>query len=136
MAKQVVESGIPGMHFYTLNLEKSAIKILEGLGLVSYDESQRILPWRPPTNQKRVKENVRPIFWANRPKSYLSRTMAWDDFANGRWGDSTSPAYGELNDYHLLFGQGSHPLDRKAMWGEQLEALEDVYAAFVRFCEG
>lgn len=32
-------------------------------------------------------EDVRPINWSNRPKSYLSRTEEWDDFPNGRWGD-------------------------------------------------
>lgn len=30
---------------------------------------------------------MRPINWANRPKSYLSRTEEWDEFPNGRWGD-------------------------------------------------
>jgi hypothetical protein len=28
-------------------------------------------------------EEVRPIYWANRPRSYLSRTLHWDDFPNG-----------------------------------------------------
>lgn len=32
-------------------------------------------------------EDVRPINWSNRPKSYLSRTEEWDEFPNGRWGD-------------------------------------------------
>jgi len=27
----------------------------------------------------------------NRPKSYVERTDSWDDFPNGRWGDSRSP---------------------------------------------
>jgi hypothetical protein len=34
---------------------------------------------------------VRPIFWSNRRKSYVSRTATWDEFPNGRWGDSQSP---------------------------------------------
>ena len=40
---------------------------------------------------KRENETVRPIFWANRTKSYVARTESWDDFPNGRWGDSRSP---------------------------------------------
>jgi hypothetical protein len=38
------------------------------------------------------KEDVRPIHWANRPKSYIKRTITWDEFPNGRWGDNRSPA--------------------------------------------
>lgn len=49
----------------------------------------------------RPKEDVRPIFWSQRPKSYIQRTASWDEFPNGRWGDSRSPAFGELTDYHL-----------------------------------
>ena len=30
---------------------------------------------------------VRPINWANRPRSYLARTDVWDEYPNGRWGD-------------------------------------------------
>jgi methylenetetrahydrofolate reductase (NADPH) len=46
-------------------------------------------------------EDVRPINWANRPKSYLARTEVWDEFPNGRWGDGRSPAFGELSDGHF-----------------------------------
>lgn len=49
----------------------------------------------------RLHEAVRPIFWSQRPKSYTQRTCSWDEFPNGRWGDSRSPAYGDLTDYHL-----------------------------------
>lgn len=41
---------------------------------------------QPPTKPI-TGEDVRPINWANRPKSYLSRTEEWDEFPNGRWGD-------------------------------------------------
>ena len=34
-------------------------------------------------------EDVRPINWANRPKSYIKRTVTWDEFPNGRWGKSS-----------------------------------------------
>eukprot|EP00741_Cyanophora_paradoxa_P022032 tig00021433_g21268.t1 len=136
MCRKLLDSGAPGLHFYTLNLEKSVTKILEGLGLISTTESRRQLPWRPPTNPKRNKEQVRPIFWANRPKSYLSRTSGWDDFPNGRWGDVTSPAYGDLNDYHLCNLHSGKFVDRKALWGEHLDSLQDVYSVFASFCEG
>jgi hypothetical protein len=78
---------------------------------------------------RRAGEDVRPIFWANRPNrcqtliitlhhhddyhhhrhhitititititvtSYLERTVSWDEFPNGRWGNSASPAFGTI----------------------------------------
>ena len=39
---------------------------------------------------------VRPIFWAIKPKSYLERTGNWDEFPHGRWGVSRSAAFGEI----------------------------------------
>jgi methylenetetrahydrofolate reductase (NADPH) len=85
MCNQLLGSG-RGIHFYTLNLERSVKRILEGLGLSN--AAHRTLPWRPSVEPKRKAEVVRPIFWANRPKSYLARTESWDDFPNGRWGDA------------------------------------------------
>ena len=87
---------IRGVHFYTLNLERSVRNILDGLGVRSDCASRRPLPWRPSTSPGRSHEDVRPIFWANRPTSYLKRTASWDEFPNGRWGDNRSPAYGEV----------------------------------------
>ena len=31
----------------------------------------------------------------------MQRTASWDEFPNGRWGDSRSPAFGDLTDYHI-----------------------------------
>ena len=53
----------------------------------------------------RRSENIRPIFWANRTNSYLSRTENWDEYPNGRFGDSRSPAYGELDGYGVSLKQ-------------------------------
>ena len=50
-------------------------------------------------------ETIRPIFWANRAKSYISRTENWDEYPNGRFGDSRSPAYGELDGYGVWLKQ-------------------------------
>lgn len=46
MCKKLLDAGIPGLHFYTLNLEKSVVQILEGLGLID-PEVRRPLPWNP-----------------------------------------------------------------------------------------
>ena len=114
---------VDGIHFYTLNLERSVTTILEKMGILESDagsllkepganfsdtdgldisssklatrtslsRTTRPFPWRPSTMERRGKEDVRPINWANRPKSYISRTDDWDEFPNGRWGDSASP---------------------------------------------
>merc|ERR1719265_708758 len=85
--KDLLVRGSPGLHFYTLNLETSVMRIIEGLGLVSDHVAARPLPWRPSPGDVRKGEAVRPIFWANRPGSYVRRTATWDDFPNGRFGD-------------------------------------------------
>jgi methylenetetrahydrofolate reductase (NADPH) len=137
MCKQLLDNGIKGLHFYTLNLEKSVTKIIEGLDILKEGAARSPLPWRPTANAKRQKEDVRPIFWANRPKSYIARTSSWDEFPNGRWGDSRSPAFGDLSDYHIigLYVLGSVE-DRTSMWGESHTSLESVYNVFVRFLTG
>ena len=35
MCKRILDSGVPGLHMYTLNLERSAVAILENLGLIN-----------------------------------------------------------------------------------------------------
>ncbi len=113
MCKKILASGyVHGLHMYTLNLEQSVVAILNECGLTGDCHLRRELPWRARLNGK---EDVRPIFWANRPKSYMVRTNSWDEFPNGRWGDSRSPAYGELTTYHL-----ETPLDNEKSlkdWG-------------------
>jgi methylenetetrahydrofolate reductase (NADPH) len=140
MCQRILRSGLtPGVHFYSLNLEKSVMGIVDGLDLIPQTESIRSLPWRPATVDNRRAEDVRPIFWANRPKSYLDRTSTWDEFPNGRWGDNRSPAYGDLTDYHLLGGGGIVPEGSKASLAEvygNLKSIDDVISVFVRFQRG
>ncbi|KAF9188086.1 hypothetical protein BGZ51_000882 [Haplosporangium sp. Z 767] len=133
MCKEIKAAGINGFHFYTLNLEKSTRLILEGLEFVAPRENIRQLPWNPSLSKKREKENVRPIFWKNRIKSYVSRTEAWDEFPNGRWGDSRSPAFGELDGYGTsLKVTGKEALE---LWG-QPQNPKDVATLFAKYCRG
>lgn len=101
MCNRLKKCGVHGFHFYTLNLEKSVRLILEGLKFVAPVNQVKPLPWQPSLAKNRENETVRPIFWRNRPRSYILRTEAWDEYPNGRWGDSRSPAYGELDGYGL-----------------------------------
>ena len=130
--------GAPGYHFYTLNLESPVMRILEGLEFGVRTTAERELPWRPSTYPTRLEEDVRPIFWSNRPKSYLARTMDWDEFPNGRWGDRHSPSFGTLNDYYLLrrgIGLAGHEQKLRDAYGAP-QVTEDVFEVFAKFCAG
>ncbi|XP_071805205.1 methylenetetrahydrofolate reductase (NADPH)-like [Asterias amurensis] len=138
MCKEMFESGeVHGLHIYTLNREVATIEILKQLGLWSEDPVHRPLPWKMTANHMRTKEDVRPIFWGARPKSYIHRTKDWDDFPNGRWGDSSSPAFGDLKDYHLFYLKSkSSKEELQKMWGEELSCEEDVFEIFKCYLDG
>ncbi|GJQ09562.1 hypothetical protein GpartN1_g1353.t1 [Galdieria partita] len=140
MCRRILHSGlVPGIHFYTLNLEKAVMSIIEGLDMIPKNQSIRSLPWRPATIDRRRHEDVRPIFWSNRPKSYISRTEGWDEFPNGRWGDNRSPAFGELTEHHLLGSGGFRSKEEKEAlhkaYGE-LNNFSDVSNVFLRYLSG
>ena len=139
MCEQLINEGAPGLHFYTLNLEYSVTEILSSIGLVSRNESDRKLPWRQSSDSERKSsEDVRPIFWSNRPVSYLTRTETWDDFPNGRWGDITSPTFGELNQYHAIrAGSQSDKVKarRRKLWGTP-KSINEISEVFISFCKG
>jgi methylenetetrahydrofolate reductase (NADPH) len=158
-----IDGGMDGVHFYTLNLERSVTRILMAMDAVStltqpgqeidtsnceQDQKSEITassslsavsslrrqyPWRPSAIQAREKEDVRPINWANRPKSYVMRTDDWDEFPNGRWGDSTSPAFGELSafSHFYSFTLGTDE-DRLAMLGEMPTKPQNIYEVFAQ----
>ena len=129
MCKHLLSAGITEFHFYTGNLEKSARLILEGLGFVPEQENVRKLPWSLSLGPNRgEKESVRPIFWRNRPKSYISRTQDWDEFPNGRWGDSRSPAYGNIDDYGITALK--YPADECLKMWRSPESVSDVCEIF------
>lgn len=118
-----------------MNLAQATQVILEELNLIpSHDTPlQKPLPWRQSLGLTRKGEDVRPIFWKNRHTSYVARTQSWDEFPNGRWTDSRSPAYGELDVYGIgLKGTNEHNVK---LWGEP-KSIKDLSDIFVRFLEG
>ena len=139
MCEAMRARGTKGFHIYTLNLEISATAIIKGLGLYSEEKAVRRLPWRPATSSsaRSTDETVRPIFWANRPRSFLARTMDWNDFQNGRWGNNQSQVFGDLNDHYLA------RLDRTSrdkdgcikLWGSPT-SIADINRIFSRFATG
>lgn len=135
MCKKILATGIKNFHIYSLNLEKSVIGILQNLGLIDVSKIRRPLPWRPPTNIRRAKEDVRPIFWANRPWSYISRTTTWEEYPRGKWGDSRSPAYGALTDHQFL-RRRSRNKKIQDEWVVPMKTIEDVQERFAKYCAG
>ena len=130
MIRELFQSGYaPGVHFYTLNREVASTTICKNLGL--WSDIKKPLPWRLSADPSRASEEVRPIFWTNRSKSYVHRTRHWDEFPNGRWGNSASPAFGELKDYYLFYLASQSPrAELLRMWGEELRGEEDVWEVF------
>ena len=137
MCRELLESGeVHGLHFYTLNREVATIHILKRLGMWC-EEPWRALPWKTTANPSRCTEGVRPIFWSSRPKSYVHRTSDWDEFPNGRWGNSSSAAFGDLKDYYLFYLKCRTPkAELLEMWGEELKCEQDVWNTFYHYISG
>ncbi|KAI0206397.1 methylenetetrahydrofolate reduct [Astrocystis sublimbata] len=134
LCRQIMAAGIVHLHFYTMNLAQATRMVLEELEWLpsSQRPRQQPLPWKQSLGFGRREEDVRPIFWRNRNKSYISRTQDWDEFPNGRWGDSRSPAFGELDAYGIGL-TGSNESNRKK-WGEP-QSVRDIATLFIRYLE-
>jgi len=136
MCQELMSKGMKGFHFYTLNLENSVLKVLKNLHVDDSTAIRRDLPWRGSrSNLKGMTEDVRPINWANRPKSYIARTNDWDEYPNGRWGDGRSPAFGELST-HFYGATICSQEDRLTMWGEAPLTTLEIGEVFVKYIEG
>ncbi|KAI1854098.1 hypothetical protein JX265_003579 [Neoarthrinium moseri] len=134
MCRKILAAGIVHLHFYTMNLAQATRMVLEELDWMPTDNRPRkqALPWKQSLGLGRREEDVRPAFWRNRGKSYVTRTQEWDEFPNGRWGDSRSPAFGELDAYGIGL-TGTNESNRKK-WGEP-KSIQDIASLFVRYVE-
>ncbi|POS83635.1 hypothetical protein EPUL_004896 [Erysiphe pulchra] len=136
LCRKILASGlIHHLHFYTMNLAQATRMVLDELNLTPSEGRplKQPLPWRQSLSPRRRDEDVRPIFWKNRNKSYIMRTQDWDEFPNGRWGDSRSPAFGELDAYGIGL-KGSSEQYRK-LWG-QPTSIKDIADLFVKYLQG
>lgn len=138
MCQKLIDSGyVNHLHFYTMNLERSTVMVLERLKLIESVADNDVvadeLPWRKSLHPLRSKETIRPIFWQNRKYSYISRTSGWDEFPNGRWGDSRSPAFGDID---LSASQLLRQSPKRALelWGcpQSLKDLSNIIVAYLQ----
>lgn len=144
LCKDLLSAGISAIHFLTLNLETVLKSVLTELGLSGPGAAaRRKLPWRPSGDEARAGEDVRPIFWANRPASYVERTSAWTNFPCGRWGsrDSRTAAgadrpFTEIPESALVPASAGTPEERRAIWGEAPAAESDIWRVFSSYVEG
>lgn len=98
ICQRLLATGHKTLHFYTMNLEQAVTQVIEGLGMLPQPNLRELSWQRHKATGSRSRtpgamEEVRPIFWANRQTSYVSRTNNWDEFPNGRWGDSRRYVY-------------------------------------------
>ncbi|KAL0946510.1 hypothetical protein HGRIS_012726 [Hohenbuehelia grisea] len=129
------EGNIQGFHICTLNLEKSVLRVLEGLqwtGAVQPPQNKLIADTpgamvHPPTPKSEFvttptrATNSAKLGLVELPsieeagKGELNKAATWDDFPNGRFGDFKSPAYGDQGPWggtqmtNEAFDQWGHP---------------------------
>lgn len=79
MCRRLLAAGAPGIHLYSLNNDRAAAAILQGLGMVDTASPPRALPFRAPVSlaRGRLAERRRPLAFFQAPKAYLRRTAAW-----------------------------------------------------------
>jgi methylenetetrahydrofolate reductase (NADPH) len=70
------------------------------------------------------------------PSEDLERTIHWDEFPNGRWGDATSPAFGDLSDYHLCNFRAGSVEERRQLWGAAPSLPVDLFKVFADYIDG
>lgn len=133
-SQELMDGGCRFLHYYTMNLETAVIKVIKGLHIMN---SQKQLPFKK-SAAERENEDVRPIFWSNKPTSYIEKTQTWDEYPNGRWGDSRSPAF-DNDDGFVSYSKkfkNVNAVEKRKMWGQQCRTLEDISKIFVKYLSG
>ena len=129
--QDLIKNGFKFIHYYTMNLETAVLKVINGNGTLN---TNRALPRQ--LSNPRADETTRPIFWNHNQKSYVAKTQNWDDFPNGRWGSSRSPAFMlEPDDGFMSFckkSSGSHE-DKRKIWGEEVVNIDKISEVFTSF---
>lgn len=153
-----LETDVRGFHLCSLNLEKSIECILEGLGWkadmgAQAESDARLTGMHAHLHLERTKNQMlSDRTGTNTPKDFkvttqeaLSRTLArtsssyqipetstWDEFPNGRYGDSRSPAFGEMDGYGVSLKVP--PQDALRIWGYPV-TLADISRIFASYLE-
>ncbi|KIM55040.1 hypothetical protein SCLCIDRAFT_135459 [Scleroderma citrinum Foug A] len=146
--RKVTDSGATrGIHFCTLNLEKSVQLVVERLGWAGGSpivrnrliaDSPAPMPPRSDlvvtptiaTTTAAVALTFRPTVECEPPgRGELNNAATWDDFPNGRFGDYKSPAFGAQDQWGGL-GLSVHVVNPD--WGHP-ETTEELTNLFLRY---
>ncbi|EIW69857.1 hypothetical protein TREMEDRAFT_38541 [Tremella mesenterica DSM 1558] len=154
MVRRLLSSSlVPGVHFCTLNLEKSVRTILENLGWSAESNQLKSSPL-PRHNQliddddvvAGTKQPAAPGLsispseashlaqWGLKNKALppAPKKDSWDEYPNGRFTDVRSPAYGEIDGW----GSGLKITPAQALkdWGVPInsEDLSDLFCRYLR----
>lgn len=58
----------------------------------------------------------------------------WEEFPNGRWGNSSAATFGDVSEHHLFYMRSKTSKEQRLnMWGRQLVGEEDVWKVFYNF---
>lgn len=150
---------IRGSHFCTLNLERSVALTLTGSGLFvktsrdsspvrkALDPNNRAIEDNATTNDKSQEHSIdasnvgladsstdaEQAVATSEGQGSKGREATWDEYPNGRFGDSRSPAYGELDGWGVSLGVPAYKALQ--MWGTPL-TTEDITKVFTEHING
>ncbi|TFK54614.1 MTHFR-domain-containing protein [Heliocybe sulcata] len=153
MVQRLTASGdVAGLHFCTLNLEKSVRRVIEGLGWAggSPQIRNKLIADVPDSTGSADPEStmiITPTSASNSATKGLidstslppdagrgekNNASSWDEYPNGRFGDFKSPAFGEQDQW------GGPVITRGealAKWGDP-KTVEDLTEIFLRHLRG
>eukprot|EP00762_Andalucia_godoyi_P007340 ANDGO_01551.mRNA.1 putative methylenetetrahydrofolate reductase len=107
MCRTLLNNGIPALHLYTMNLERSVTTLFHALK----HSAKSSIPSNP-----------------SMPSLTFSRSAVWDDFPNGYCGDSSSPNWGETP-YNVPVCKGDEPFYKEC----KITSLSDVASMIESF---
>ncbi|CAL1705551.1 unnamed protein product [Somion occarium] len=144
------EGRIPGVHFCTLNLEKSVQRVIEGLqwtnssspkvankliaetpGTIIHapqPDSDLIISPHSALDSAASKLTNHPPIDIDAGKGEVNNAATWDEFPNGRFGDFKSPAYGDPNPWN----SSVIPHQSLQEWGHP-KTFNDLTNIFLRY---
>jgi len=143
--RRLQSHGCSGAYFYTLNLENAVTQIIHTLrntheptvgGLSAVRSPANSPPGLRPANVAGIPPRMPPpgeMRALPQPSWRLThqlRDINWDDFPNGRWGDTTSPAFA-CKTPHLA----ATPSQCRHLWSTA-DGLDDVIATFSGYLQG
>lgn len=125
------KSKTKGVHFYTLNLESSIAKLVKQSKIIqdftSFSKSEPVKHLHDVSRQD--------ILAISTGVGTLGKEATWDEFPNGRFGDSRSPAYGEIDGYgpSLKIPEGVDDPIGPQLWGtpRTLDDLSELFEGFL-----